>query len=108
MTKKNKHNKNAFRKYSSVRDLEYHVKREVSPGRFGLQFGGKEHSYSLGFSEAFTGRNNEGSVKREFGKVSSDAYATGFKRGRKTALKYFHKTGKQPSDFAREIKEKHY
>ena len=108
-TKKNyNHKKRSMKKYSIVEKLEYHSKRQGVPGRFGLNFGDPKQCYSMGFREAFTGRNNEDSVKREFGKRSSNAYSVGYKRGKKAARTYFDKTGKQPFDLALEIGKKAY
>lgn len=86
------------KKYSPEEKLEYHSKRARAPGRFNLKFGGTKHSYSDGFRESFIGHNNEYATRREFGEKSGNAYALGYKRGRKAAKEYFLKTGKQPFD----------
>ena len=97
---KNKRGKNYVQK------LEYHSKRQSAPGRFGLEFGSPKQCYSMGFREAFTGRNNEGAIRGEFGKRSSNSYAIGYKRGKKAAHDYFSKTGKQPFSLALEVGRK--
>lgn len=97
--KKNKNYKrkaSKSKKYTVEERLEYHSKRARAPGRFNLKYGEPKHSYSDGFREAFTGRNNESPTRREFGEKSGNAYAAGYKRGDKAAKEYFLKTGKQP------------
>ena len=63
---------------------------------FRSKYGGPKHSYSDGFRESFLGHNNESATRNEFGVKSGNAYAAGYKRGKKAAKEYFLKTGKQP------------
>lgn len=90
--------KKTRKKYTAEEKLSYYSKRAKAPGRFNLKFGGSKHSYADGFREAFLGHNNESATRREFGEKSGNAYALGYKRGKKTAHEYFMKTGNQPFD----------
>lgn len=84
------------KKYSSEEKFRYHNDRYYSCGKYGLKFGGTKHCYSVGFRDAFKGRNDVGAVKSEFGRKSARAYTLGFKRGEKSAWEYLKRTGKQP------------
>ena len=86
------------KKYSVEQRFNYHSSREYSCVKHGIKFGGTKHSYSIGFVDAFSGRDNTSAIIREFGKRSGKAYSIGYKRGRKASFDYFNKTGKQPSD----------
>lgn len=89
------------KKYSSEEKYRYHSSREVSCGKYGLEFGGPKHCYSTGFADAFHGIDNTRAINGEFGKHCSNAYASGNKRGKAAAKEYFLRTGKQPSDLRR-------
>ena len=86
------------RKFSIKDRFNYHTSREKNCSKHGIKFGGSKHSYSCGFVDAFSGRDNTSATTREFGKRSGNAYSLGYKRGRKASLDYFNKTGKQPAD----------
>ena len=97
--KKNKNYKrksSKSKKYTIEERLEYHSKRARVPGRFNIKLGGPKHSYSDGFRESFLGHNNESAIRNEFGVKSGNAYAAGYKRGKKAANEYFLKTGENP------------
>ena len=86
------------KKYTSEQKYKYHDDRYFSCGKYGLNFGGPKHSYSAGFRDAFKSIDNSLAVKREFGKRSGNAYTVGNRRGKKAAMEYFNRTGKQPRD----------
>lgn len=77
--------------YSIEDRLSYHLSRENNCGKFGIEFGGTKHSYSSGFADAFSGRDNTSAMTSEFGKRSGNSYSVGYKRGRKAAFDYFKK-----------------
>ena len=87
-------------RYSAEERFKYHQKRDVAPGRFGIERGGTKHMYSFGFSDAFCGpdMNNKGGVSDQFGEKAARAYEAGRKRGLKAAREYYETTGKQPFD----------
>lgn len=92
MTKKVRKHK----KWSIIDRFTYHYKRSHAPGKYGLKISSPKTSYSDGFVEGFDGRNNEASIRREFGNKAANSYRVGYKRGRKAAHNYFEETGKQP------------
>ena len=88
--------KRVKKKYTAQQRYEYHSQRDRACGKFGIKFGSPKHCYSFGFSDAFSGIDNSGATKFEFGNKSGNAYILGHKRGVKAAREYFNKTGKQP------------
>ena len=88
--------KKNFKKYTPEQKYNYHSDRYFSCGKYGLKFGSPGHLYSDGFRDAFSGRDNSRAVADEFGKKSGEAYALGYKRGRKASFEYLQTTGKQP------------
>ena len=94
---KRKRSSTPKKKYTPEEKYRYHKSRERSCGKYGIKFGSPAHCYSSGFADAFHGRDNTGGYDAEFGKKSGNAYALGYKRGRKAMWDYV-KSGKQPGD----------
>lgn len=86
------------KRFSILDRFRYHYKRAHSPKKYGVKYGSPKQCYSDGFSEAFYGRNNESGIRGEFGKKCGNAYAYGYKRGRKAAFEYSKQTGKNPDN----------
>lgn len=76
----------------------YHNDRYLRSAKNGLKFGGIKHSYSMGFVDAFSGRDNTLATRHEFGDKSANAYSRGYKIGRKAVFDYYRDTGKIASD----------
>ena len=98
MAKFKKKNK---KKFTSEQKYRYHADREGALAKHGLEWGSPAHLYSSGFTDGFHHIDNKRAVKSEFGIRCSNSYAIGNARGRKAAMEYFHRTGKQPSSLSR-------